>query len=173
LLLQTSNQSALKPGFTPPPLLSSVSPQSSAPLIALRQPAAAMAINGQLAPGRRSLPSSPYKNRDGAPAPSFPHQLEPRTSPSSRAPPPVAPRPPRHWWPVRKLVAATGPSRAPEPCLLPGASPEFLDIRHPLRLLDRAADGVPPSSSTSNRRIDLPLYRLVDAIVFARGLFAC
>jgi hypothetical protein len=76
----------LKPGFTSPlPLLSSVSPQSSAPLIALRQPAAAMAINGQLAPGRCSLPSSPYKTRDGAPAPSFPHQLEPRTSPPSHA----------------------------------------------------------------------------------------
>jgi hypothetical protein len=40
---------------------------------------------------------------------------------------------------VRKLVAATGPGRAPEPCLLPGAPPEFLVVGHPLPLPDRAA----------------------------------
>jgi hypothetical protein len=39
---------------------------------------------------------------------------------------------------VRKLVAATGPGRAPEPCLLLGAPPEFLIVRHPLPLPDRA-----------------------------------
>jgi hypothetical protein len=47
-LLQTSNQYALKPGFTPPPLLSSVSPQSSAPLNTLCHRSPPLAINGRL-----------------------------------------------------------------------------------------------------------------------------
>jgi hypothetical protein len=96
---QTSNQSALKPGFTPPPLLTSVSPQSSAPLIALKQPAAAMAINGHCSPGRRPLsPSSPYKVDPIAPAvallhaPTVPHLSTSLQRRRRSAPPELCPR---------------------------------------------------------------------------------
>jgi hypothetical protein len=88
------HQGALKPGFTPPPLLSSVSPQSSAPLIALKQLAAAMAINGHCSPGRRPLsPFSPYKAapRIPAAAPSLSRAFH-ILSPPPQAPPDLGTR---------------------------------------------------------------------------------
>jgi hypothetical protein len=80
-----------------------------------------------------------YKTRAGAPATSFPQPLEPRTSPSSRAPPPVTPLPPHHWRPVKKLVATTGPGHAPDPLSSSRIAAGVRVVWHPLALPDRAA----------------------------------
>jgi hypothetical protein len=100
----------------PPPFPPSISLPIT-PLTRIQIETAA-AINGRSLPSASAavFPSLPlYKTRARAPASSFPHPLEPRTSPSSRAPPPVAPPSSRHWRPVKKLVTTAGPGRAPEP----------------------------------------------------------
>jgi hypothetical protein len=159
----------------PPPFPPSISLPIT-PLTRIQIETAA-AINGRSLPSASAAAGGPplplYKTRARAPAPSFSHPLEPRTSPSSHAPPPVAPPSPRHWRPVKKLVAAAGSGRAPEP-LSSSRSAAGVSRR-------QAPSPVAGPSCTGRRRrhlqssaavVDLSLHRVSGSVVPPQGFAA-